>query len=573
MKRLRSRTLLAVLVVAVAAGAFYQAIVPAERPLADSLPQGALLVLEAKDFSALLADWNQSKEKELWLAGDNYKVFSRSRLFLRLKEALGEFGAAAGLAPDMLLVQSVAGGESAVAVYDIGKLEFLYVTRMPASRALESLLWQKRTEFEPRRVADIEYFIRTDPESRRVVAFAATDDYLLLATREDLLAGALQRIAGQPGASAAHEGWYERAVSAAGERGDLRLVMNLEALAKSPHFRSYWIQQNISEIRQFAAGVSDLHRSAEEYREERVLISKDASETNAPESEPAGLDEVLRMVPDDAGLYRAWASPSTDHALELLERKVLAPRTGAGAPSKVAPGVTLSEGVIGSESGLETRIDEAPLPAAGGTFSPQALRRLLDAAQMRALLALQSSVAEKESGFVGNRSAIVLLGTSEWNGEAVRGSLRDAVESLWTTSHLGAAWIERKEGGESYHALDGLTRLAVAVRGRLLVVSDSPEMLVAVLRSSTATPVPSDGVYAAGFRHGRERENFARMMRWMDYPAIQSESGDAESRQPRFFSENISSLSRTLARVESATVVRQRSGAAVKETVRYRLQP
>ncbi len=574
MKSVRSYTLLAALAIAVAAAALFQATAPAERPLAESMPAGALLVLEAKDFNALLADWNQSKEKELWLAGDNYKVFSRSRLFLRLKEALGEFGAAAGLEPDMALVQSVAGSESAVAIYDIGKLEFLYVTRMPASRALESVLWQKRAEFEPRKAADIEYFVRIDPESHRVVAFAHASDYLLLATREDLMAGALQHIAGQPGPSAAHEGWYERAVAAAGERGDLRLVMNLEALVKSPHFRSYWIQQNVSEVRQFTAGASDLHRSAEEYREERVLISADSGEATAPATESAALAEVLRLAPEDSGLYRAWASPGTDLALELLERKVLAPRTGPGAASKVAPGVVLSEGVTGSEGDLETRIDEVPLSTAGGTFAPQSLRRLLDTAQLRAVLAVQSSVTEKDSGFVGNRSAIVLLGTSEWNGEATRAALREAVENLWTTSHLGATWMERRDGTENYHALDGLTRMAVAIRGPLLVVSDSPEMLAAVLRRASVAPSPTGAVYAVGFRHSREGENFARMMRWLDYPAIHNESGDAgESREPRFFSENIASLSQALARVESATVVRQRSGAVVKETVTYHLRP
>ncbi|HXE89454.1 MAG TPA: hypothetical protein VNK82_00670 [Terriglobales bacterium] len=568
----RSYAVLSLLALVVAAAALYQT-TPAERPLADSMPPGALLVLEARDFSAVLADWNQSKEKELWLAGDNYKVFSRSRLFLRLKEAVGEFGSAAGLAPDMALVQSVAGSESAVAIYDIGKLEFLYITRMPAARAFESVLWRKRADFEPRKVADFEYFVRADPESRRVVAFAAADDHLLLATREDLLTGALQRMAGLSGSSAAREAWYERAVGLAGDRGDLRLVMNLETLARSPHFRSYWIQQNISEIREFAAGVSDLHRSPEEYHEERVLIPRNPGEPGAPAGETTALAEVLRLAPEDAGLYRAWASPSTEQALELLERKVLAPRTGSGPASKEAPAVTLGEGVSGSESDLETRIDEAPPATAGGAFSPQALRRMLDSVQLRALLSVQSSVVEKDSGFVGNRSVIVLLGESEWKAEAARDALRETVEGLWTTSHLGAAWVERRDGGESYHALDGLTRLAVAASGRLLLVSDSPEMLVSVLRRASTASAPTDAVYAAGFRHGRENENFARMMRWMDYPAIHAESGDAESRPPRFFSENIASLSQALARVESATVVRRRSAAAVRESVRYRLRP
>ena len=58
-------------------------------------------------------------------ASANYAAFSRSRLFLRLEAAFDEFSTAAGAPPDMALLSDVAGAESALALYDIGKLEFL----------------------------------------------------------------------------------------------------------------------------------------------------------------------------------------------------------------------------------------------------------------------------------------------------------------------------------------------------------------------------------------------------------------------------------------------------------------
>jgi hypothetical protein len=81
--------------------------------------------VEARDLSVLLRDWNTSQEKRLWLASSNYEVFSRTRLFMRLGEAQQQFAETAGFAPDMSLVNSIAGGQSAAAVYDIGELEFL----------------------------------------------------------------------------------------------------------------------------------------------------------------------------------------------------------------------------------------------------------------------------------------------------------------------------------------------------------------------------------------------------------------------------------------------------------------
>ena len=142
-----------------------------------------------------MKDWEGSNEKKSWLASDNYKVFAHSRLFLRFKDAQQEFDAAAGFSPDMSLVDGAAGGNSALALYDIGNLEFLYVTRMPSARAYQTMLWQSRAKFQPRKSAGIDYFVRQ--EQRRLAAFAVTNDLLLIATEEQAMASALALIAGQ----------------------------------------------------------------------------------------------------------------------------------------------------------------------------------------------------------------------------------------------------------------------------------------------------------------------------------------------------------------------------------------
>ena len=45
-------------------GAAYQAAAPSVTPLSNYVPAGPLLYLEAKDVSALLADWNSSPAEE-----------------------------------------------------------------------------------------------------------------------------------------------------------------------------------------------------------------------------------------------------------------------------------------------------------------------------------------------------------------------------------------------------------------------------------------------------------------------------------------------------------------------------
>ncbi|MGA3188174.1 MAG: hypothetical protein ABSF22_13800, partial [Bryobacteraceae bacterium] len=258
---------------ALAAMMFWALAQPAPPPIASLFPSGALLYLEAKDFGALLADWNGSAEKRDWLASSNYETFSRSTLFLKLADAQTQFASAAGVPPDYSLLASVAGSNSAVAMYDIGKLEFLYVTHVPSARAMNTALWKARGTYQTRHAGNADYFIKEDKTLHRVAAFAYTGDSLLLATKEDLIAGALQLMAREALPSVASEPWFTNSVQAAAPGPtDLRLIYNMTSLARTYQFRSYWVQANVPELRQFSAGLADLDRAPGELRERRVLL-------------------------------------------------------------------------------------------------------------------------------------------------------------------------------------------------------------------------------------------------------------------------------------------------------------
>jgi hypothetical protein len=243
-----------------AVGALEQA-VKSKPELPSLLPEGALLYLEAKDFGSLLQDWNTSEEKRAWLSGDNHAAFSTSRLFGRLSQAQDEFSAAAGIPTGGSLLGKVAGKQSCLGLYDIGNLEFVYVTRLEQQAIESTPLWQTRGKFEQRNEAGTPFYVHKDAQSSRTAAFAARDGWLILGTREDLVAGVLDRLQGASSHSLSGEGWYAEAVQqATGERGDLRMVLNLDKIVPWPYFRSYWAERNITEMKQYASAVSDLYQ-------------------------------------------------------------------------------------------------------------------------------------------------------------------------------------------------------------------------------------------------------------------------------------------------------------------------
>jgi hypothetical protein len=564
MRKISTTILLLIGAVSMGLGwAAYQSTAAPEAPLSRYVPSGALLYLQAKDFSALLADWNESPQKQAWLGSGNYEVFSRSRLLLRLKESGKQFATAAGLPPDMNLMSQTAGSESALALYDIGNLQFVYITRLPSAKAVQNQLWQARAKFETRSAGGMTFYLRRDAESQREVEFAVSDKYLLLATREDLMASALQLMAGSKDRTIESEPWFAQSVAAAGSVGDLRMVLNLEKIAPSPYFRSYWVQQNISDMKSYVAAISDLFRSGKEFREERVLLKKTGE---AASSDRGGeVSDLVRLVPESVGLYEAQLCPSVDSCLDVLQTKILAPHSGPVPPQQLAPETQLTSREADSSSDLETRIDQAPAQPKSDTEGTVALKSLLQKSQVNAALQIQSTERDVAGVFVKIHSAVVLSGSSDWDEGAVRGALTGFIRPGLTASQLGVAWKQTS----SYYELDGLHSLLAAVRGKHLIISDDPVLISGVLANMNRKSDLKPAVFVAEFDHKRERDNFVRLVTVVDHPDLTPSGIPGSERQPQFLSENIASLSATLAAVSSEKIVVHDAGDKVLQTVTY----
>ncbi len=567
MKRIFIRLFFALGVALTCAGigwAAYRAATPTPQPLSRFIPAGPLLYLEAKDFSSLLSDWNSSPQKQQWIQSDNYEVFSRSRLFLRLKGASDQFAAAAGLPPDMDFLTQVSGGHSVFALYDIGNLQFLYITYLPSAKAMESTLWKTREKFEPRSAGGVNFYLRSDPESKREVAFAISGDYLLLATREDLMAGALQLIAGQPDRTIESEQWWAQSTSAAGPAGDLRMVLDLAKLVPNGYFRTYWVQQNITDLSQYSAAVSDLFRSSHQYREERTLTRKKEPEKAASTDGSIAAADLPRLAPDDAGMYIATANPAADSVLALLETKLLAPHLGPAPASQIAPEVQLTPGEQGGGSDLETRIDQVQVERPAQQSKP-ALQELLEKTSLLASLQVQSTERDHAGVFVRTHSAVILEASADWTEARVQSALADFVSPALTASQLGVVW-QQKSG---YQELDGLWPLAAAVRGKYLLVSDTPALMEAMLANFGRKSDRKPAELVAGFNHQRERDNFARFAGLVDRPNGAASGTTGAEREPQFFSDNMGSFSKALAAASAERIEVRNDGGKVRQTVTY----
>jgi hypothetical protein len=553
-----------------AVGALEDAI-KAKPELPSLLPEGALLSIEARDFGSLLRDWNTSEEKRAWIVSDNHAAFSTSRLFTRLSQAQDEFSAAAGLPADGSLLEKVAGKQSCLGLYDIGNLEFVYVTRLEQQAIENTPLWQTRGKFEQRTEAGTAFYVHKDAQSSRTAAFAARDGWLILGTREDLVAGVLDRLAGKASQNLAGEKWFVEAVKqAAGERGDLRMVLNLEKIVPSPYFRSYWVQRNVTEMKQYSSAVSDLYRSSQSYREQRVLVRREGLAAVSH----GDVRNLAAIAPEDAAFYAAQASPDAENLLRSLRDNLLDVRPERKAASyKTAPAAAAAENA-GSAAQLDTAIDTAPVAARqADAYAP--LRALLAAQQPDASLTVFTTRAPKDGVFVSLQAASVITAAQAWDENVVRQALTQALLPGLTTGKLGVNWEKHSSASGEYFALDGAVPLFVAVNGKLLLLANDSVLVEKLLarRQKEISAERKDSVtYAALFRHTQEQGNFRRLMAQLDlagHRGTVDQAATTAGETPAFFSGNAASFSRAFSRLESERIEEKDQGATVTQTVTY----
>ncbi len=563
-------TLIALLCVSVAAVAIQTA--RPHKPAAPAsltayIPQDALLTIESPDFAALLHRWTNSPQSAAWLKSNNYAVFENSHLFDRLAGAQDEFAHAAGVPAGNALLNQVAGTRSVFAWYDVGNLEFLYITLMPAQQSAQSQLLQSRGSFSRRHAGSADFYVRTSGSPERTVAFAQTGDLLLLATREDLIANALELIAGHGNSSVAQEPWFHDASAALIPEKTapaLHMVLNLDRIVPMPSFYTYWIQQNITWMKQFRAASADLYLEPNRFREERVLLPKSPS-PEAPDN--ATLAELAASVPANTGVFRATATTDPADAVRALDEKLLGNYKPEKPRDLYADDPDLSAPQTGSASDFETRIDMPPPVSAAS--SSEALTTAIKAAGLNAVLTLSS--AQPASGlWVPIHSAVVLRTTQPIAPATLGAALQQSLRGTLTAATIGIDFRPAAISDHTIYSLAGPRPLffASASTSNLVVLSDDQELLLSLLNHPPVTaPNAAPANLIAGFVHTSQRLPYSRLTSLIDGTNVAPVAG--ADKTPALFSQNLRSLSDSFDSVESERVVESTVDQSLRQTVTY----
>ncbi len=558
-----------------------------KQALAADLPPGALLTIESPDFANLLQSWNASPEQASWLKSANYSAFANSRLFSRLGDAQTEFEGVSGSNSSFgsEFLKQVAGKESIFAWYDISKLEFLYITHLPAGKTANVELLQERGKFSRRESGGTAFYVKTStdtnpsdnnadgPSTPRTVAFATRGDWLILATREDLIANALLLMQPQSTSpsSAATEGWYAAAEAAAPKQhGDLHMLLDLQRITTTPAFRTYWIQRNITDLHQYRAAVVDLYREASTFREERVLLPTTTADDALQQPDLAALES---LVPESADVYRATALPQPEIALATLDEKLLTRTSTSAVLSTAAPAADLTVVHPGSASDLETRIDTVSPVSESVSAATTPLLAALHSGLTAMLTIDRADAVEASSPFVAIHSAVILRSTNPWNSAQLQAALLAALRPHFTVGDLGLAWAP----SGNFFTLGTTHPFTLFVDGNTAILSNDSTLMTDILarRQSAASPQPATLI--AGFRHTQSQPAFTRLSTSLAHTAAISgpspdSTDDPSAQAPDFFADTVGSLSNAFRSFATERLVETRAGSITHQTVTYTWQ-
>jgi hypothetical protein len=604
---------LACVLVAAVGWAAHEEMSSTTTDLAAFVPQGALLTIESPDFGSLLKKWQSSAEEVSWLTSDDHAVFSRSRLYANLQSAQTDFASAAGVPVDGSLVTELAGKQSFLAWYDIGTLKMVYITRMTSAMAEQSHLLQQHKQFETRQAGGVTFYVRSSPQDSdgdsgqadttsdttpsadsstettsddassqaagqtRTIAFAQSGDWLILTTDENLMAQTLELMTSKRGASRdalAQQSWYSEArADAPTSPGALRMILNMSAIVGKPQFRTYWVQQNITEMKQYKTAVDDLYEDGVTMRDERVLVP--ASDVTLVSN--AELSQLAGLVPDHTVVYRAVAHPSRDEALSALRQKVLDRDVSDMEDTTAAPTADLTTPQAGNTVDLETTIDgPQPVVSAASQTMPL-LESLLQSASIQSMMTVDRNGANASSSTIWTQfsGAVVLSSDRDWDLRGVEDAVQQTLQQRLSVGDLGIAWQQRSANGLAYVMVSDAHPIQIAVVGHLCVIADDADLLVDILRKQQQAKQENvePAMMLSGFNHDAAKPGYRQWTTIVDKlnpktaASKPAEANDAES--PAFFGRDMESLSTAFASLQSESFKSRQDGKLVRQTVTY----
>lgn len=594
-------------------------------PLARLMPRGALAYVQTKDLAGLLKTWRDSKTKENYFNSPSYRAFTQSRLYLELQERLREFEQGAGIEFTEDQAISMAGGQSAATLYDMGKVELVYISELPLAQATATMLFKQSPRFDSHRRGNFEYFVQelaTDGgRLRQGLCFSASDGKLIITTTEPLMQRTLDNLINRSATDATdHLAISMSPVLAVAQDftpHDMTLWVDAPRLRDQRFFGTYWVQGKQANLSQVNTSLADLEFAPGGIWERRwVVLADDAAKQSAPQTGAVNLVSLLQFVPDEAQSVSASAVASAAQQAQLttrLAKLIFPPLRPPIEPSNLSfspPGY--SEESDSADANqleryrfLDQRFDQDvddPASTLSGTkakltvpsFQQQLdsqfekdLADILKRANPTGFVQLGNVKPESSGGpFMQINQAIVVECGSSFDASRFEAVALQVLGGRLVVPGTAASFQWKALANGVRVPPTDLVQQGGAYQqvGNYVIFATRPEFCAALAaqfqakRQPALLPETKTADRFAVVRLGAGREAYRRLMQQLEFVPSDTatelgneETGDSGPNP--FFSSNLNSLITVAGYVEDITLESSQKDQALTEVIRYRFSP
>lgn len=295
---------------------------------AEDFPRDALVYAQFADLPKFIKLWNESKLKKKYLESDNFALLQNRHLAIKLAERYNDLSNAVGFPIDLELASSISETKAAIAIYDIGKLDVIFIAPVNEEIFNVTSFFQNRDKFE-----DIElengnkfYVLETKVDRERQkqkIVFANYKGRFVLATNQQLLLRTLSIIDGKSEKNALADEPSFNILSKRISPNEATVWVNQAKLNDDYYFKQYWLMRNVEELKKFRAGIFDFQMQDGKWTERREFLFAEDQKSERLKIENEDIEDLRKMLPEDIPFYKVQSVKNDPVLLADLTRNAL----------------------------------------------------------------------------------------------------------------------------------------------------------------------------------------------------------------------------------------------------------
>jgi len=579
--------------------------------LAGDLPRGALVYAQFQSLPELINSWQQSQLKERYLGSTSYQQLQHRHLAMKLISRWEEFNNALGFPLDLSTIGSSTDGAAAVAVYDIGQLDLLFVAPISEEKVALTQFFKSKDQFEEVEAPDgTPYYIQTVEADRgrqkQVLAFATVNGRFLLGTHEKLFLRALANINKRAKNDSIADDPIFKTLSRKVNPHFATIWVDQSKLNADYYFKHYWLMRNVAELKTIRAGIFDLERQQSRWIERREFLTTGPAEGSNSVIAAAELRQLYSHTPGDAPFVRLRSLNNSTLPGPIIRDTLFDSPVEQDSDSRSWSWDSYSSEDFYPTSGddydyydrysylddsydrtindpYDARVTERvepgrnPLAAQLDQQFLAGLQNVLSPARPSSVAIATTPHTTRGPLFVEFRKVAIFNLQSPGNlrRELLEQTVAHGAQGRLTVVDSGSQprWESRNDSGLAWRSLflpmlDW--EICYALTDNMLIVANSNELMKAALESHEKPPtVSADIDELTIIRFDRRKESFDDIVNVLDAGAIrqqQASNPDIKSSQ-EFFSGNISSLLNVASDVSRIEIKRKSLGNNLHEEI------